>query len=94
MATIRLLAEMFSRDRLTNTRLTDGSGVMVDTSTLQLLAVNETGQALVDALKGGASSTEDLVARLVDDFAVDEASAARDVASFIEALRSLLPDTG
>ena len=94
MATIRLLEEMFSRDRLTNTRLADGSGVMVDTSTLQLLAVNETGQALVDALKGGARSTGELVARLVDEFEVDQTSAAKDVASFIEALRSLLPDTG
>jgi hypothetical protein len=94
MATIHLLAEMFSRQRLTNTRLSDDSGVLVDTSTLQLLAVNETGQALVDALKGGARSTGELVARLVDEFEVDEAKAEKDVASFVEELHGLLPDIG
>jgi len=86
------LSRLLSSERLTTTRLADDSGVLLDTTTLQVLSVNETGQVLVEALQSGASTGEELTARLVEELDVDDASARHDVDAFLEELRRLLAD--
>ncbi len=83
----RLLA---SGDDFTQQKLADETGVILDVDSLQVFSLNETGQFLVDCLKDGVSSERGLVARLVDEFDVDEPTASRDVSDFVADLDRFL----
>ena len=51
-----------------------------------IMSVNETGAYLWSALESGASEA-DLVAKLLAEYEVDEATADRDVAKFLDQLK-------
>ncbi len=64
----------------------DGELVILDLQRSVYLTTNQTGAVLVGLLQGDASQSE-LVAGLRDEFDVDQAQAAADVAAFLDVLR-------
>jgi hypothetical protein len=68
-------------------KLLEGEIVALDASTSQYFATNRTGAVLWSALEKGATR-EQLVARLVEAFDVDEETAARDLDGFLAALEA------
>lgn len=66
-------------------RLLEGEIVALDASADKYLSVNRTGTVLWQALTRGATR-EDLIARLVEAFDVDEETAARDLDVFLATL--------
>jgi hypothetical protein len=85
------LSKLLSSDELTQTKLADSTGVILDVDTLQVFALNETGMFLVEAMRQGATTRDQLVARLVEEFEVDDAVAGRDLDAFVaELVRHLI----
>lgn len=64
----------------------DGELVILDLQRSVYLTTNQTGTVLVGLLQEDASQSE-LVAGLRDEFDVDQAQAAADVAAFLDVLR-------
>ena len=87
------LAAMLADDELTTTKLVDGTGVILDVDTLQVFTLNETGMFLVEAMGEGVDERDELVARLVATFEVEDGVAADDVDAFIGELATFLLDT-
>ena len=86
------LKVLLESGELSTTKLADESGVVLDIDSLQVLALNETGMFLVEALREGAASKEELTQRLTKEFDVDEEVAAQDVDSFLDEMEKLLLD--
>jgi len=63
----------------------EGEIVLLDGEAAEYVAVNRTGTVLWPRLQAGATR-EELAARLVESFDVDEATAARDVDVFVQVL--------
>ncbi len=91
---IPALAGLLSSERLTRTRLADGSGVILHLDELEVLTLNETGQFLVELLVEGVDTLDGLALALAGEFEVDPETARRDAAAFLgelaEHLRSAL----
>ena len=75
--------------RLAHTSLVDGTGVLLDTKTLQVLALNQTGGAVLRSVADGATSEAELVDRVVAAFEVDRATAVEDVAAYLAQLQEI-----
>ena len=60
--------------------------VVLDTRTSRYLSLNESAAKLGSAL-GTGTSQEEMVSLLLERYGIDEETATRDVASFVEALR-------
>jgi hypothetical protein len=86
------LSRLLSSEAISQTRLADHSGVVLDIDSLQVFSVNETGMCLVEALRDGVEDHESLVQRIVDQFEVDRKTAASDVDSFVDELARYLVD--
>jgi hypothetical protein len=92
MTSVDKLRELLTSEQLTTTKLADDSGVVLDVDSLQVLALNETGMFLIEALQHGAESENDLVERLVTEFEVETETAANDVKSFLDEMGDVLLD--
>jgi len=86
------LSRLLSSEAVSQTRLADQTGVILDVDSLQVFSVNETGMCLVEALGDGVDDHEGLVMRLVSEFDIDEETAAADVDAFVEELAHYLVD--
>lgn len=86
------LSRLLSSDAVSQTRLADHSGVILDIDSLRVFSVNQTGMCLVEALRDGVEDHEGLVSRVVEEFDVDADTAAKDVDAFIEELAHYLVD--
>ena len=86
------LSRLLSSDAISQTRLADHSGVILDVDSLQVFSLNETGMCLVEALREGVEDHDGLVKKLVSQFDVDEVTAAGDVDAFVEELARHLVD--
>jgi hypothetical protein len=86
------LSRLLSSEAISQTRLADQSGVVLDIDSLQVFSVNDTGMCLVEALRDGIDDHEGLVNRLVEEFDVDRETAAGDVDAFVEELARCLVD--
>jgi hypothetical protein len=86
------LSRLLSSEAVSQTRLADHSGVILDIDSLQIFSVNETGMCLVEALREGIDDHDGLVRRIVDEFEVDRETAARDVDAFVDELARFLVD--
>ncbi len=86
MNDLSTLSDLLASDRLTRTRLVDGSGVILHLDNLEVLTLNETGQFLVELLADGVDTIENLATALTGEFEVDLATAERDVAIFLDEL--------
>ena len=86
------LSRLLSSDSISQTRLADHSGVMLDVDSLRVFSLNDTGMCLVEALREGLDDRRELVKRLMSEFDVDEATAGGDVDAFVEELAHYLTD--
>jgi hypothetical protein len=86
------LSRLLSSDAVSQTRLADHSGVILDIDSLQVFSVNDTGMCLVEALREGIDDHDGLVNRIVEEFDVDRETAAGDVDAFVEELAHYLVD--
>ena len=84
------LAAMIASGRLTHTTLVDGSGVVLDTDSLKVFALNETGALVFSALAQGVTDDAVIVERIVDAFEVDPETAAADLAAYLDDLHALV----
>jgi len=87
---IEELAAMLATDELTTTKLVDGTGVILDVDSLQVFTLNETGMFLVEAMGEGVDDRDGLVARMVENFEVEDDEAGRDVDAFVGDLAKFL----
>lgn len=90
MTDIEKLAAMLATDELTTTKLVDGTGVILDVDSLQVFTLNETGMFLVEAMGEGFADRDGLVARMVENFEVEDDEAGVDVDAFIGDLARFL----
>ena len=90
MNNIEELAAMLATDELTTTKLVDGTGVILDVDSLQVFTLNETGMFLVEAMGEGVDDRDGLVARMVENFEVEDDEAGRDVDAFVGDLAKFL----
>ena len=86
------LSRLLSSEAVSQTRLADHSGVILDIDSLQVFSVNDTGMCLVEALRDGVDDHEGLVQRIVEQFEVDRERAASDVDAFVDELARYLVD--
>jgi hypothetical protein len=86
------LSRLLSSDGVSQTRLADHSGVILDIDSLQVFSVNDTGMCMVEALRDGIDDHEGLVQRIVEEFEIDRETAAADVNAFVEELAGFLVD--
>ena len=70
------------------TELDDGTGVILNLETKYYFTLNATGVVLWKALEGGARTPQEIVARLVGEFEVEEAEALADVRAVLDELLS------
>jgi hypothetical protein len=90
VSTLTDLSELLASDEFTQTKLADETGVILDVDSLQVFTLNETGMFLVEALREGETTRDGLVAKMVDEFEVDEGTAAEDVDAFTAELAEWL----
>lgn len=81
---IVLLGEHLNRESLTLTALADGSGVLLDLKGSHVLSVNPVGMCIVQAVKAGCSTEDDLAERVCAEYEVDTVRALNDVRCFID----------
>ncbi len=92
MSRTRLLADLLASGRLTVTTLTDGSGVVLDVESLQVLSLNPSGAFLLERLGEGVTDEDALARALTAEFEVDLPTARRDLDAFLDELAgALLP---
>jgi hypothetical protein len=84
------LSQLLVSDKLTQAKLGDGTGVILDLDRLRVLALNETALFLVEQLRSGCTTRSQLVNRLHASFEVGEEDAEQDVDDFINELAALL----
>ncbi|MCG6948579.1 MAG: PqqD family protein [Acidobacteria bacterium] len=86
------LSRLLSSDAVSQTRLADHSGVLLDIDSLRVYSLNETGMCLIEALREGVDDHDALVQRIIEEFEVDRTTAAADVDAFVEELAHYLVD--
>jgi hypothetical protein len=91
MRDLAALAAALTSEQFTHTALADGTGVILDIEGMLVLTLNETGEALVRAVLGGAANEAELVSRLVAEFDVEAPQAQVDVSAFVAELDARLP---
>lgn len=79
---------MTPNPRVLLTRLADGTGVLLHLDTKLYFTLNETGVFVWDQLEGGAADVDALVAALLEEFDVDEATARADVDVLVQQLQA------
>lgn len=84
------LHELLNSERLTETALGEGGGVLLDLEGQQILSLNGVGLEIVHMLRREAMSQAELAAHITQAYGIDEDTAAGDVALFIERLSQFL----
>ena len=83
-------SEAVSDGRVKHTRLADGTGVLVDTESLQVLATNESGAFVVERVGAGVDDEQRLVDEIVAEFDVDRETASGDLERFLQRIEASL----
>ena len=71
---------------LSQTALPDGSSVILDIDRHQVLSTSEVGTFVLDAIRDGSDSLEEVTRRIVSAFDVEAEQAQQDAAAFIAEL--------
>ena len=87
---MKKLNEILSSERLTETAMDEGGGVLLDLEGQQILSLNEVGMKIVRMLRSEPLTLDELSQRLVEAYGIDEATAAKDVGLFIQRLSEFL----
>ncbi len=83
-AAVQRLVDALASQRLTINHLDDGSGVLLDVEGEQLLTLNCSALALIEALRDGARSEHDLATSLTRRFDVSAGRAREDAKAFVD----------
>jgi len=78
--------------RLTINALDDGSGVLLDIEGEQLMTLNRTGLAMVQAVADGVDSEAAIGERIAADYEVEAERAAADAEDFLGQIAEALGD--
>lgn len=89
---IERVSHALAAGRLTISRLDDGSGVVLDVVGEQLLTMNATGLAIVQAIEAGADSEQAVAEWVAARFEVPVGRVLVDVRRFVIKLDKTLPD--
>ncbi len=81
--TIKRIHEALASGRLTINALDDGSGVVLDVDGEQMLTMNATGLAIIQAIADGAADLEAVADYLVERFSVERELALEQAGRFI-----------
>jgi hypothetical protein len=73
-------------ERLAFRRLSDASGVLVELRGGRMLALNQTATFLVEQIRAGVETLDELADGLVEEFEVDRPTARRDIEACLEQL--------
>lgn len=87
---IAAIANALAAKQLTINSLDDGTSVVLDIKSEQMLTMNTSGTAIVQAIENGASSLTELSTLLTQRFEVSHARASNDARSFVESVAKLL----
>jgi hypothetical protein len=86
MKLIAEIAAALASDRVLLETLDDGSGVILNLEGSQVLSLNDSGMCVVESIRRGLATAEELVEALMDEFEVDADTARRDIDSLIVGL--------
>jgi len=89
-ATIADLRRLLGSDEVTQTTLSDETGVILDVDSLRVFSLNETGNFLLGAIRNGVLDEEELAALVSDEFEVSTDQALTDIRRFVEAASEFL----
>jgi hypothetical protein len=87
---IARLTERLGDPEISETVLPDGSGVLLDIEGRQVLSLSKTGVFLVHELRAGATTLDELSARLTTVYQVDPDTAREDTIAFLARLGEAL----
>lgn len=87
---IKIIRQALESERLTINPLDDGSGVVVDVEAEQLLTMNASGLAIIQAISDGLDDPAGIAERLTTRFQVDTPQACTDVNDFLEQVSGAL----
>lgn len=90
METSRLdtLRSALLAEGVSSVTLKDGTLVLVDPGRMQVARLNETAAAVVDLIRGGAASEDELVAGILPLFEVEPEVARREIRELLTTLES------
>ena len=80
--TVAALRALLQQDDYTITMMNDGTGVLMDLRKETLLTLNGTAALILAGIDEGASKDE-IVARVIQKYQVDEGTACTDVETFL-----------
>jgi hypothetical protein len=84
------LADRLNDPELGRTVLPDGTSVILDISGHQVLSLSKTGTFVVQEIRNGATSIDELAGRLAARYEVDATTARSDSERFVEDLSKAL----
>lgn len=87
---LQRIADGLASERLTISRLDDGSGVVLDVQQEQLLSMNAAGLFIVQTIADGVTDEIGIAQLLVERFAVSAERARNDVQDFVQTLSTTL----
>ena len=90
MTLISEVAAALNSDRVLLKALADGSGVLLDLDGSQVLSLNDSGMCIVEHIRMGLETAEELVEALTAEFEVDAETARHDIDSLLVGLHSEL----
>jgi len=76
--------------RLTDTRLADGTAIVLNIENFRVCTLNSTAVEILAAIRGGARTPEEIATRLIREFSVDFETALADSRKFLVDLASRL----
>ncbi len=82
--TLERIADRLADQSLGCTWLEDGTGVILDVESMQVLSLNSTGAFLVRTIGGGCTDVQALIQSLQERYAVEPARAGEDVRRFLD----------
>ncbi len=91
---LKTLREGLSKGRLTISALDDGSGVVLDVEGEQLLEMNATGLAIMQAIADGADTEADVADLVARQFDAPPEQVLADVKVFLEAVGKAVAEKG
>ncbi|MEN1726862.1 MAG: PqqD family protein [Pseudomonadota bacterium] len=87
---LQQLTQDLARGRLRLTTMDDGSAVLLDAEGEALFSLNKTARFVVEQVRDGAETLDELAKRLAEAFEVDLVQAREDAQSFIDELTATL----
>lgn len=90
MTLIGAIAEAMRQGRFTETRLADGSAMLLDVERFKVSTLNSTAAEILAAIRNGAGTAEEIAMGLAREFDIDLETALVDTRAFVADLAARL----